>query len=98
MAEAVSKYPSLQGLSADAGYRKSTEYYVREVMKKRIEISQRVSTCWSILPQRWVVERTFGWLNSYRRLSKDYERSIESARNTIMIAHTMLLLKRLYNP
>jgi transposase len=31
-----------------------------------------------VLPPRWVVERTFGWLNPYRRLAKDYERCCPS--------------------
>jgi putative transposase len=39
-----------------------------------------------------VVERTFGWLGRYRRLSKDYERCTESSEDVIYIAsaHTML--------
>ncbi len=32
-----------------------------------------------VLPRRWVVERTFGWLGRYRRLSKDYERLPETS-------------------
>jgi transposase len=45
-----------------------------------------------VLPRRWVVERTFGWLGRYRRLSKDYERCTRSSEGVIYIAsaHTML--------
>lgn len=39
-----------------------------------------------VVPKRWVVERTFGWLNRDRRLSKDYERTIESSENWIYIS------------
>jgi transposase len=43
---------------------------------------------------RWVVERTFSWLNEYRRLAKDFEYSISSEKNFIMIAHSIMLLRR----
>jgi len=39
-----------------------------------------------VLPRRWVVERTFGWLGRYRRLSKDYERLPETSETLIYIA------------
>ena len=53
------------------------------------------NTDWAILVKRWAVERTLAWLNHFRRLSKDYEISTKSAENIIMIAHAMILLKRL---
>ena len=48
-----------------------------------------------VLPRRWVVERTLGWLNRYRRLSKDYERLVESSESMIYIASIQTLLNRL---
>ncbi len=41
------------------------------------------------------MERTFGWLNRYRRLAKDYERSVESSEAMIQIAMIRLMLTRL---
>lgn len=93
--KALEKYPRLKGVCADAGYRKTFKKFVENVLQKIVEISARIDPGWAILPKRWVVERTFAWLNSYRRLSKDYEISIKSAENLVMIAHSMLLLKRL---
>lgn len=92
--KALKKYPSLKGVCADAGYRKTMEKFVKNVCQKTIEISQRISEKWVILPKRWVVERTFSWLNGYRRLAKDFEISTSSAENYVMIAHSMVLLKR----
>ena len=47
------------------------------------------------LPRRWVVERTFAWLNRCRRLTKDFEATIESAVAWIYIAHIRRLTRRL---
>jgi putative transposase len=95
--EAFKKHPTLQGVCADAGYRKTFERYVVDVLHKTVEISERITQDWAILPKRWVVERTFAWLNHFRRLSKDYEISIKSSENNVIIAHIMLLLNRLGN-
>ena len=92
---ALQKYPSLKGVCADAGYRKTMETFVAGVLKKTIAISARIAPGWAVLAKRWVVERTFAWLNHFRRLSKDYEITVKSAENLIMIAHSMILLKRL---
>ena len=48
-----------------------------------------------VLPRRWVVERTFGWLNLQRRLSKDYEALCETTETWLYIAMTGLMLRRL---
>src|SRR5256714_8266957 len=48
-----------------------------------------------VLPRRWVVERTFGWLYQSRRLSKDYERLTETSETLIYVAMTRLMLRRL---
>ena len=48
-----------------------------------------------VLPKRWIVERTFGWLGRYRRHSKDYERNTETSQAMIYIAMTHLMLRRL---
>jgi len=93
--EALGKYPTLHGVCADAGYRKTFEEFVQHILKKTVEISARIAPGWAILAKRWVVERTFAWLNHFRRLAKDYEITVKSAENLVMIAHSMMLMKRL---
>jgi len=48
-----------------------------------------------VLPKRWIVERTFGWLGRYRRHSKDYEQNTASSEAMIYIAMTHIMLRRL---
>ena len=48
-----------------------------------------------VLPKRWIVERTFGWLNGCRRLSKDYEELPETSETFIYLAMIRLMLQRL---
>jgi len=49
----------------------------------------------TLLPRRWVVERTFAWLGRYRRLTKDYEFLPKSTEAWIYMASSFLSLKRL---
>jgi len=48
-----------------------------------------------ILPRRWVVERTFAWISHNRRMSKDYERLVQTSEAFIYVAMTRLMLRRL---
>jgi putative transposase len=91
---ALSRYPSIKGCCADAGYRKTFESAALS-LGKSVKISERIKPKgWSILPQRWVVERTFSWLNNSRRLSKDYEILTVSEENMVRISHFATLLRR----
>lgn len=49
----------------------------------------------TLLPKRWVVERTFAWLGRYRRLTKDYEHCLLSSEGMVYLASIHLSLKRL---
>jgi putative transposase len=48
-----------------------------------------------VLPKRWVVERTFGWINRARRLAKDFEATAESALAWLQMALVFLIIRRL---
>jgi putative transposase len=47
-----------------------------------------------VLPKRWIVERTLGWLNRSRRLAKDFEAMAESSHAWVMLAIGFLMLRR----
>ena len=49
----------------------------------------------AVQPRRWVVERFFAWINRNRRLAKDFEATIASARAFLYAASVMLLVRRL---
>jgi putative transposase len=48
-----------------------------------------------VLPKRWIVERTFGWINRSRRLAKDFETLISSSQAWFMLAMGFLLMRRI---
>jgi transposase len=52
------------------------------------------SVGFSVLPQRWMVERTFAWLMQYRRLARDYEVLPQHSQAMIYIAMTRLMARR----
>jgi transposase len=47
-----------------------------------------------LLPRRWVVERSFGWIARFRRLARDYERLPETLKGLHFLAFAMLMAKR----
>ena len=51
-----------------------------------------------LLPRRWVVERTFAWFGRNRRLSKDFEETIESSTAWLMLASVQLMTRRIATP
>jgi putative transposase len=93
-------FSRLRLIWADGGYAGRLINWVRslrEQRKLRLEIVKRSDDVkgFKILPHRWVVERTFGWLGRNRRFSKDYEYLPETSENMIYIAMITLMLRRL---
>jgi putative transposase len=84
----------LKLLWADAAY----AYIVENVRKNfgwKLEIIRRSDKAkgFEVLPRRWVVERTFGWLGRYRRLSRDFEHTVSSSESVVYIASIRRMLK-----
>jgi transposase len=94
-------FPWLRHLFADSVYNGPN---LRDALAKfggwTIEIVKRATDAagFELLPRRWVVERTLAWLNRNRRLAKDFEATIASAKTWVYIASVQLLVRRLACP
>ena len=90
-------YGRLQLIWADGGYAGALIEWVREFAGWVLEIVRRSDDVkgFKVLPHRWVVERTFGWLGRYRRLSKDYEELTRTSESMIYLAMINLMTRRL---
>ena len=93
-------FSRLRLIWADAGYAGKLVFWARALRTRaaiKLEIVRRTDDMkgFKLLPRRWVVERTFGWLGRYRRLSKDYEYLTASSECMIRIAMIGLMARRL---
>lgn len=91
----------LKRVWADGGYGgPKLGEWVRSMFTWVLEIVKRTDDLrgFEVQPKRWIVERTFGWLNRSRRLSKDYERLTDTGEAWIYAAMTRLMLRRLARP
>lgn len=97
LAHFLKGFSRLKLIWADGGYRGKLIEWTRANLRRTLEIVKRNDdvTGFEVLPMRWVVERTFGWLGRYRRLSKDYEQLTENSEAIIHIAMINLMSKRL---
>lgn len=79
----------------DGGYRSpSLAHWCEQLFGVTVEFTARPKS-FAVQPQRWVVERTFGWLNRFRRLSKDYEQRPDVSEGYVYLAMIHLMLRRL---
>jgi transposase len=96
--EARKMFPSLKRAIADGGYRgAATAQAVRAEAKIPLEIVKRSDTAkgFTVLPKRWIVERTFGWLGRCRRLAKDFENLARSHSAFVILAMIRVMLRRI---
>lgn len=97
-AKAYAKYPTIRKFCGDCGYRKSFIEDVKNELGLDVDISPKITPSFTIIPKRWIVERTLAWLNHSRRLSKDYEISVASEEAFVIISHLHTLIRRLSFP
>jgi putative transposase len=97
LSKLVGLYPRLKLIWADGGYAgkliewtKALGGWVLEIVKRSDDLAGFV-----VLPKRWIVERTFGWIGRYRRMSKDYEMLPASSEAMILIVMINVMIHRL---
>jgi transposase len=98
LASVRSAFPWLRHVFADGGYAgDKLKGALEKLGEWNIEIVKRSDAAkgFVLLPRRWVVERTFAWLNRNRRLAKDFEATIPSAATWLYIASVKLMMRRL---
>jgi transposase len=87
----------VQNVLADGGY--TGEIFrteVKEILGATVEIAKRSELhTFAVLPRRWVVERSFAWLEKCRRLWKNCERKLNTSLQFVNLAFLALLLRRL---
>ena len=94
-------FPFLGKLFADAGYQGPKFRYAVQALipQLSVDIVKRSDLKgFHVVPKRWVVERTFGWLGRCRRLAKDFENLTRNALAFLRLASIRLMLRRLCNP
>lgn len=91
------RFSRMKKIVADGGYRGELIGTVKDRFSWVLEIVLRSDKKqnFTVLPQRWVVERTFAWFESYRRLSKDYEYNTDTSEAMIQLAMVRLMLNRI---
>lgn len=97
LAKLKEEFPRLKKLWADAAYTGKFAEWLENHLGWRLEVvkKEKGQVGFAVLPKRWIVERTFAWLDDNRLLSKEYERTPESSEANIYLAMTRLMLRRL---
>ena len=92
-------FPFLRKLYADAAYQgpKFQKALKRVLRRVKLEIVKRCDAAkgFVVLPKRWIVERTIGWLNRCRRLARDWENLNRKALAFVRLASIRLMVRRL---
>jgi len=96
-AQVKNRFPHLRLIWADGGYAGKLIDYVYYWYQLVIQIVKRSDDQkgFVLLPRRWVVERTFGWLMNYRRLCRNYEYWNETSETVVKVAMIHIMLRRL---
>ena len=97
----AARFPRVALVWADGGYANTIDStllgWAKDKLGLLVEIVKRSDDVkgFQVLPRRWVVERTFGWLIRNRRLARDYERLTTNSETLIKVAMIRLMVTRL---
>ena len=89
-------FVSIQVIRADAAYRGDLALWLLAAHQCRLEIAPTLKgQGFQVVPKRWIIERTFGWLQWSRRLNLDYEVYPDTAETMVYLASLKIILRRL---
>jgi putative transposase len=94
------RWPSLKHLFADGAYDRGKLMSAGAYRDFVIEVVRKLEgqEGFQVLPRRWVVERSFGWMMRWRRLVRDYEQRCDVSQAMIFVSMGSLLLRRIARP
>ena len=88
--------PQLLKILVDGGYKQGVIDWGKAMFGYLIEVVKRPHLhTFKVLPKRWIVERTFGWFNWQRRLSRDYEHNPKTSEAMLHFISCSIMLRRL---
>ena len=94
--ESKENFSKVTKMLVDGGY--SGEKFaatIKQVIKSTVEVVKRSELhTFKVIPKRWVVERSFAWLEKCRRLWKNCEQKLSTSRQMIILAFISLLMRR----
>ncbi len=94
------KFPRMVKILADGGYRGTLADWVMNNFGWELEVVLRPDECHSkfqALPKRWIVERSFAWLENFRRLATDYEYYAETAVTMVQLVFCKIMLYKYFD-
>ena len=89
--------PRLRHIWADQGYKDTMIAWFRQWLQVVVEVVTRPAAQrgFVVQPKRWIVERTFGWFNRQRQLSKEYDVYAETTEQWVYLASIHVMMRRL---
>ena len=94
------KFPRLAKIIADGGYRgKLLSDTLKATLGCELEVALRPDerpSKFQVVPKRWIEERSFAWMENFRRLTIDYEFYAETAVTMIQLAFCFLMLNKIF--
>ena len=88
--------PDLQLVLTDGGYTGDDfAFHIWDILRANVEVAKRSELHkFAVMPKRWIVERTFAWLDKCRRLWKNCERLLSTTLNFFNLASISIMLRR----
>jgi len=96
LSRCASDLQAVQSILADGGYiGQPFAHAVEELLGAQVQIAKRSELhTFAVMPQRWVVERSFAWIEKCRRHWKNCERKLNTSLQFVHLAFLVLLLRR----